>query len=140
MSTINGREYDFSDVQIMTPAGVLDCEANISYSDEAPLEETYDAKGKVRGRIKKNYKASGSIELPRAEADQLIAALGSNFMRTPFTIVVSYGNDGGQTSVDTLVDCVITKNDAGGQQENKVTKKFDLSIKKIIWNGLEPIS
>lgn len=139
MSTINGKDYDFSDVQIMTPAGVLNCEVNISYNDEAGLEETYDAKGKVRGRIKKNYKASGSLELPLAEGNQLVKNLGSNFMRTPFSIVAAYANDGGGTVVDNLVDCVIVKNDISGQQENKVTKKFDLSIKEIQWDGVVPV-
>ena len=137
--TVNGNRYDFVDIQLMTPGGVLSGVKSISYSHEAPIEDTHDNKGKVDGAIRKNYKASGSMELPRAEADRLRGALGGGYMRTPFSIVCAYANDGGSVTVDTLNEVVITKEDTGGSQENEVTSKFDFRIKELLPGGVSAI-
>jgi len=139
MSTINGNRYDFTDVQLMTPGGVLTGVKSISYSHEAPIEDTHDNKGKVDGAIRKNYKASGSMELPRAEGDALRSALGAGYMRVPFSIVCAYANDGGAVTVDTLNEVVITKEDGGGSQENEVTAKFEFRIKELLPAGVSAI-
>lgn len=138
---INGRTYDWESIEITGPGGRIIGAQSIDYKDEAKVEEVYGLGRDILGRGKGNYKASGSVELLRQDGDALISALGADFLgKADFTITVSYANDEGTTATDTLQKCVVSGVDTSAKQgEAKMTMKLELNIKKVLWNGTEPV-
>lgn len=138
---INHVNYDWESIQIVTPGGVLLGAVSVTYKDEAKVENVY-GKGRVAlGRARGNYSASGSLDVLRDSFNRLTASLGADFLgKKDFTVIVSYANDGGSTCTDTLQGAVITADDASMNQGDKEAKvKMELSIEKILWDGLEPV-
>ncbi|OIQ51032.1 hypothetical protein BerOc1_02977 [Pseudodesulfovibrio hydrargyri] len=137
--SVNGILYDWESVEVQLPGGVAVGITSISYSDERPVEARYGKGSVPRGYGRKNYKASGSMELDRDEAEALRAALGGSvYDGAPFQIVVSYGNDDMPTVTDTLPAVKITKSDtsAGQEDDNAGAIKHDLTIlAPIKWGG-----
>jgi hypothetical protein len=63
---------------------------------------------------------------------------GSFYSNVPFSIIVSYGNPDRDVITDTLPDCMITKADTSGKQDedNVGTIKLDfIVLSPIEWNG-----
>lgn len=138
---INGNEYDWESMEIRLPHGVAVDITEISYSDEAPIEEHYGKGGKPTGYGRKNYKASGSMTIGKTEFEALKTNLGGSVYKgKPFSIVVGYANDDMATITDTLPDVKITKTDTSGKQgDDKVgAKKLDFKIlSPIKWGDSE---
>lgn len=136
---INGNLYDWESVEIQLPNGTAIGVTDISYNDERPVESRYGKGSVPRGFGRKNYKASGSMELDLDEAERLRQALnGSVYQGQPFNIVVSYANDDMPRVTDTLPDCKIVKKDSGAKQgaENVGVRKLDFEIlSPIKWGG-----
>jgi hypothetical protein len=137
---INGNLYDWESIEILLPSGVAIGVSNIDYDDERPVEERYGKGSLPRGYGRKNYKASGKIELDLDEADRLTVALdGSVYDSAPFAITVSYAPDGQPTITDTLPLCKITKTSTSAKQgdDNVGQRKYDLKIlEPIKWGGM----
>jgi len=137
--SVNGVLYDWESVEVQLPSGVAVGISSINYSDERAVEERYGKGSKPRGYGRKNYKASGDIELDRDEAETLREALGGSVYKgEPFQIVVSYGDDGLPTKTDTLPAVKITKQSTGASQDddNAGALKYDLKIlAPIKWGG-----
>lgn len=132
---INGNLYDWESVEIQLPSGVAIGITSIDYDDERPVEERYGKGSDPRGYGRKNYKASGKMELDIDEADRLVAALGGSvYTRNSFPIVVAYAPQGHPTIIDVLPAVLITKTSSGAKQndDNAGQRKFDFKI-------LEPI-
>jgi hypothetical protein len=139
--TINGNYYDWEGVEIqLQPSGVAIGVTEINYNDERGIEARYGKGAVPRGFGRKNYKASGSMTLDKDEAETLRKGLGGSFYTgKPFPIIVSYSNDDRDTVTDTLPDCLITKSDTSGKQDDDNTGsiKFDFIIlSPIEWNGV----
>ena len=137
---INGNLYDWESVEIQLPNGIAIGVSNIDYDDERPLEERYGKGSTPRGYGRKNYKASGKLELDLDEADRLTMALGGSvYASEPFAITVSYATDGQPTITDVLPACKITKTGSGAKQgdDNVGQRKYDLKIlAPIEWGGM----
>jgi hypothetical protein len=138
--TINGNYYDWESVEIqLQPSGVAIGVTEINYNDERGIEARYGKGAVPRGFGRKNYKASGSMTLDKDEAEILREALGGSFYsNTPFPIIASYSNDDRNTITDVLPDCMITKADTSGKQDedNVGAVKLDFIIlSPIEWNG-----
>ncbi len=137
--SVNGRLYDWESVEVQLPSGVAVGVTSINYSDERPVEPRYGKGSLPRGYGRKNYKASGSIELDRDEAELLRTNLGGSVYKgDPFMVAVSYGDDGMPTVTDILPQCKITKQDTGASQDddNAGKVKYDLAIlEPIKWGG-----
>lgn len=137
--SVNGQLYDWESIEVTLPSGVAIGINNIDYDDERPVEERYGKGSTPRGYGRKNYKASGKMELDLDEAERLREALGgSYYVGAPFDIVVSYGSEGLPTVVDVLPQCKITKTGTGAKQgdDNVGQRKFDFKILSPIgWNG-----
>ncbi|AMK10851.1 hypothetical protein [Pseudodesulfovibrio indicus] len=137
--SVNGNLYDWESVEVQLPNGVAVGITSINYNDERPIEARYGKGNVPRGYGRKNYKASGSMELDRDEAEALREALGGSvYSGEPFQIVVSYGNNDMPTVTDTLPKVKITKQDSGASQDddNAGAVKYDLNIiAPIKWGG-----
>lgn len=64
MLKVNGKNYDWGDVDVKFPGLVLVVQ-EISYDDEQDMEESYGRGYKPRGFGKGNYKASGKLSMLR---------------------------------------------------------------------------
>ena len=76
MLKVNGKAYDWADVDVKFPGLVLQLQ-EISYDDEQEKEETYGKGSLPRGYGTGNYKASGKISMLR-DACQPKARCGSS--------------------------------------------------------------
>ena len=105
MLKVNGKNYDWGDVDVKFPGLVLVVQ-EISYDDEQDMEESYGRGYKPRGFGKGNYKASGKLSMLRDDYEDLLAfckAKGVSFydLELP-SIVVSYADNGKAISSDEL--------------------------------------
>ncbi|MGE9985351.1 hypothetical protein [Desulfovibrio sp. SGI.169] len=142
---INGRQYDWEDIHVVTLSGEQIGITEIKYTDGQSIEARYGRGAVPRGWGRGNYEASGSMVLDRDEWENLKKALvassgaGDIFGHRPFPITVSYANDDMGTIVDTLKDCKITKFDGGGASQgdanaSPITCEFTI-LSPIVWNG-----
>ena len=141
---INGNYYDWESMEIqLQPSGVAIGITEISYSDERSIEARYGKGSIPRGYGRKNYKASGSMTLDRDEAERLRKARsGSFYDGEPFPIIVSYANNDQEAVTDKLPQCLISKAETGGKQDDDNTGavKMDFIIlSPIEWNGTPAI-
>ena len=141
MLKVNGKAYDWGDVDVKLPGLVLEVQ-EISYDDEQDMEEVYGKGNKPRGFGTGNYKASGKISLLRDDYDALLdycKASGLPFygMEIP-SIVVSYANAGARTKIDELKRVKFTKRSNKGAKS--LTVDIDLMIiGGIIQDGVQPV-
>jgi len=137
---INGNLYDWESIEVQLPSGLAVGVTEISYNDERGIEARYGKGSIPRGYGRKNYKASGNMSLDKDEAERLRSNLGGGFFtKSPFTIIVSYANHDQPVITDTLPDCMITKTDTGGKQEDDntgVTKLDFIILSPIKWNDV----
>lgn len=142
---INGKNYDWEDIHVITLTGEQIGITEIKYSDEQSVTARYGRGAVPRGYGRGNYEASGSMVLDRDEWEKLKLALvalsntGGIYDHTPFPIVVSYANDDMGTVIDTLRDCKISKFDGGGGSQgddnvSPITCEFTI-LSPILWNG-----
>lgn len=128
---INGRLYDWEEVEIKLSSGTSTGVTEISYNDEKGVEARFGKGAIPRGYGRKNYKAAGSMTMDRDEFEALKKNLGGSVYKKPFPIVVSYGNDDMPTVTDTLPDCMVTKTDSSNTKqdsENVSQMKLDFVI------------
>lgn len=144
MSVINGKAYDWGDINIKIPG--LDLEAQeISYDDELEKETVYGRGQRARGYGEGNYKASGKMSLLRDDFDDLVnyckrKKIGLYKLVIP-KIAVSYANPYQRTKTDVLNMITITKVSHKNAQGDK-SLKVDLDlliIGEIERNGLSPM-
>lgn len=143
---INGKNYDWEDIHVITLTGEQIGITEIKYSDEQSVTARYGRGAVPRGYGRGNYEASGSMVLDRDEWEKLKLALvgisgtGGIYDHAPFPIVVSYANDDMGTVIDTLRDCKISKFDGGGGSQgddnvSPITCEFTI-LSPILWNGI----
>ena len=72
MLKVNGKNYDWGDVDVKFPGLVLVVQ-EISYDDEQDMEESYGRGYKPRGFGKGNYKASGKLSMLRDDYEDLLS-------------------------------------------------------------------
>ncbi len=143
---INGKNYDWEDVHVVTLTGEQIGITEIKYSDEQSVTARYGRGAIPRGYGRGNYEASGSMVLDRDEWEKLKEALvgvsgtGGIYDHTPFPIIVSYANDDMGLVTDTLRDCKISKFDGGGGSQgddnvSPITCEFTI-LSPILWNGV----
>lgn len=143
--SINGKQYDWEDIHVVTLSGEQIGITEIKYTDGQSIEARYGRGAVPRGWGRGNYEASGSMVLDRDEWENLKKALAASssakdiFGHRPFPIIVSYANDDMGTIVDMLKDCKITKFDGGGASQgdanaSPITCEFTI-LSPIVWNG-----
>lgn len=143
---INGKNYDWEDIHVVTLDGEQIGITEIKYTDGQSVTARYGRGAVPRGYGRGNYEASGSMVLDRDEWEKFKLALkatsgtGGIYDHTPFPIVVSYANDDMGTVIDTLPDCKISKFDGGGGSQgddnvSPITCEFTI-LSPVLWNGV----
>lgn len=133
---INGKNYDWSDVNIKLPG--LDLEIQeISYDDELEKELSYGKGSKPRGYGTGNYKSEGKLSLLKDDFDDLVAYCKKT--NTPLLklvipkVTVSYANANQRTKTDELNTVTFTKI---GQKNAQGDKSLKVDLDFIIVNGI----
>ncbi len=144
MLKVNGKNYDWGDVDVKFPGLVLVVQ-EISYDDEQDMEESYGRGYKPRGFGKGNYKASGKLSMLRDDYEDLLAfckAKGVSFydLELP-SIVVSYADNGKAISTDELKKVrPIKRTHKAAQGDKSLSVDVDLMIVGgIITNGVQAV-
>ena len=144
MLKVNGKNYDWGDVDVKFPGLVLVVQ-EISYDDEQDMEESYGRGYKPRGFGKGNYKASGKLSMLRDDYEDLLAfckARGVSFydLELP-SIVVSYADNGKAISTDELKKVrPIKRTPKAAQGDKSLSVDVDLMIVGgIITNGVQAV-
>ncbi|MFQ8761060.1 MAG: hypothetical protein ACLSAF_18100 [Intestinimonas sp.] len=144
MLKVNGKNYDWGDVDVKFPGLVLVVQ-EISYDDEQDMEESYGRGYKPRGFGKGNYKASGKLSMLRDDYEDLLAfckAKGVSFydLELP-SIVVSYADNGKAISSDELKKVrPIKRTHKAAQGDKSLSVDVDLMIVGgIITNGVQAV-
>lgn len=137
MSIINGKVYDWGDINIAIPGLTLEVQ-EISYDDELEKEAAYGKGQRPRGYGEGNYKSEGKISLLRDDYDDLIQHcktqnVGLYKLVIP-KIVVSYADGNNRTKTDVLNTITFTKASHKGSQGDK-SLKVDLDF--LIVNGID---
>lgn len=143
---INGKQYDWEDIHVVTLDGEQIGITEIKYTDGQSVTARYGRGAIPRGYGRGNYEASGSMVLDRDEWEKFKLALaatsggGGLYDHAPFPIVVSYANNDMGTVIDTLPDCKISKFDGGGGSQgddnvSPITCEFTI-LSPILWNGV----
>jgi hypothetical protein len=141
---INGRCYDWSDVDVKLP-GINVQVQEVSYDDELEKEAVYGKGQAPRGFGTGNYKSSGKISMLRDDYNDLLDyCRNSNISFYGLVIpkiIVSYANAGERTRQDVLDTVTFSKRSNKASQGDK-SLKVDLDIlivNGVIQDGVKPV-
>ena len=144
MLKVNGKAYDWGDVDIKIP-GLVITATEISYEDEFEMDEIYGKGAKPRGYGTGNYKSSGKMTVLRDDYDAFLdycKAKGVPFYKLDIpSIVVSYANPGERTRIDELKRVKINKrSNKIAQGDKKISVELDFMIVGgIVQDGVEAV-
>ena len=137
---INGKKYDWEDINIMMPHGLAIGITEINYSDERGIEARYGRGSVPRGYGRKNYSANGSLTLDRDEFERFKLTMGGSIYRVkPLPIVVNYAANDQLPIVDVLPSCKFTKQEISHKQDEDNTGQVKLEfviLEPIKWGGI----
>lgn len=144
MVTVNGKCYDWSDLNVKTDVGDLILQS-IDYGDELEKELVYGQGNLPRGYGRGNYKASCKISMLLDDFTELEKACKQK--NVPLynlqikKIVCAYANPGSRPDVDEISNCSITKIDNKAAQGDKsLTVDIELLVAGVvIRNGVKPV-
>lgn len=92
--------------------------------------------GRTLGRVK----ATASMVMYMAQANNFIAALGPGFMTRIFAVVAKFSVPGSDIVIDTVLGCRVTKVGGGGSEGgDALTREFTLQPMAVLYNGYDPL-
>jgi hypothetical protein len=148
---VNGRRFDYTSILAKVDGLPLVGRAFTSVNYDDGLEPGVVTAGSPLplGLTRGVYKAQGSLELPKEEADLFITALAvtaggtgsvNGYMEARFELTVEYAEALGKTQIDHLNGCRVTHvSDAHAKGGEGLVTKFDLFIQYIVRNGKFPL-
>lgn len=134
---INGQKHTFADVIIKAAGadrrGITSCD----YKVKRGMTDVHGTGPNRLGVALGKVSNEGSIEMYRADFQQLIDALGDGYMSIPFQIVVIYRSRIGAPLVrDTLNGVRISESNPSGQEgDDPIKVKVTLNVGEVLLNG-----
>lgn len=144
MLKVNGKAYDWGDVDVKVP-GLVFVAQEISYDDEREMEEVYGQGNKPRGYGTGNYKASGKTSMLRDDYQEVLnycKQKGISFYDLEIPVMtVSYASEGARTVIDELRKVKFVKRgNKASQGDKSLSVDIDLMIVGgIVQDGVEPV-
>lgn len=137
---VNGHRHSYASVEIGLLGKIYRGVKSVDYADSLKPGKLYGTGPEVVGRTRGQYEPKASIELYRAEFENLLADLtagGLGFGEVAFDITVTYGDESTPTTTtDTIEACRITDpSTAGTEGTDPTTVKLELDPLRILWNG-----
>ena len=144
---VQGVRFDHSSLDIKLSGQSFFGVKSIDWKDEMKPGEAYGTSAQRLGTTRGQYKASGNIELWKAEALSFEQLLIQQFpsiglLEIRFPIDVNYVMEGGiGPFTANLVACRITdRSDSSSAGSEPHAKKYALDVTYVIENGLLPIT
>lgn len=139
---INGHMYQFSSI-VLTVRGVpFPFITAVNYESTNESSMFYGTSKTPIGQTKGNVSHTGSLTIPATQRDALLALVTGAGARgwadTPFTVTVSYAEEGEPVSTDILEGCRISKVGHAYQQGNEpLSIDLELTVPTILLgNGM----
>ena len=137
---VQGTRVEWSSVEVKLAGAAALGIKDFSYKDALEPTKVYGLHAQPLGRTRGVYTAEASITLLLDEADALIQLLGAGFKEVVFDVTCAY-SEGGKTITDEIIGCRIkTTDQALTQSADGTSRKFDLDVMYIIWNGKESLA
>lgn len=135
---INGKKYDFSNIEILANNVLYTGATEISYTHSLEPGELRGTRAGVIATTRGVYSAEGSITMPVEDADFFVKTLGPGWMETQFQVVVTYRSFLSM-NVHALVGCRVTSDEnSQSQGGDPSTSVFSLHIMEIHRDGIPP--
>lgn len=113
--------------------------SGISYNDTLNRSFIYGHSPYPVGRLRGSYAAGASLQILKEEHINLLNFLGQRWATKEFDIVCSYIEPPQPQSTDQLIACSFSsKKDAWKYSADPLYVEADLTVVKIIRNGLNP--
>lgn len=139
-ATINGKQFDYYSIQVIIDAIPHGGVKSVDYSHSLDPGEGRGTRSQIVLRSRGKYSADGSIEVYKAEYQQIITALGPGYMERAFDVVVAYAELGMPIITDVLKSCRIKKDaDSNNDDGGLSSVKADLHVMYVLRNGLIPL-
>ena len=133
---VNGVLHDWESLTVVGPQGTFLGITSISWKSSQEKANRYGKGGVPRGVGRKNYEPSASMTLDKDEFERLCAALGGNYNRARFIILVYMDPLDASPSATMLEDVMINSVDESAEQgSEKIEVKLDLRVGMIKRNG-----
>jgi hypothetical protein len=135
---INGNLYGWAAIEFNVAGLDIYGVTSVEYTEEEETEMMYGAGKRPVGRATGNITSEGSITLQMEEIQRLqdISPTGRLQAIPPFSVIVSYLKDNGDSVTDTLRECVFTNNGRSASQNDKsIEQDLTLSVGFVEWNG-----
>ena len=144
---VQGVRFDHSSLDIKLAGLSFTGVKSLDWKDEMKPGEAYGTSAQRLGTTRGQYKASGNLEVWKAEALNFEALLiqqypGIGLLEIRFPIDITYVMEGGiGPFTSNLVACRITdRSDSSSAGSEPHAKKYALDITYVIENGLVPIT
>lgn len=144
---VQGVRFDHSSLDIKLSGISFIGVKSVDWKDELKPGEAYGTAAQRLGTTRGQYKASGNLELWKAEAfnfEQLLIqqSPGVGLLEIRFPIDINYVMEGGiGPFTANLVACRITdRSDQSGQGNEPHSKKYVLDITYVLENAVLPIT
>lgn len=138
---VNGCRHSFSSVELNLAGLIFVGFTAINYTRTRSRTMVYgphpDPIGKTRG--KNEYKAD--CELYFAEFNLFKSTLGPGYGDIPFSVQVTYTENGFDTIIDTILGCTLDSTEASNAEGTDPTKrKFEMNPIKILFNNEDDLT
>jgi hypothetical protein len=139
---VNGFRHAWSSIEIRAAGNIIKGVTEINYAPSLEPGIVYAAGAEPIGRTLGQSKYEGDMSILLEEFNDLVTALGDNWMTVSFDVIVSHDASGSGLSViqDTLRGCRITEveNGSSATSTDATVRKCTLSIMRILMNGVAP--
>lgn len=144
MGEVNGREYDFSDIEarIGGDSPQVFTLTAVAYKSNRTLGKLFANTPRKIRRTRGQIDPDGEVSIPLSDRDEFLAALAAAsptgaFGDAKFDITVSYGTDGQDAINDTLEDCMLLDVDMSGEEgTDPLGVTLPLDIGDVLYNTL----
>lgn len=144
-AAINGYHYSWASIEFSILGEVTKYFNEITYTDAHERGMGRGTSGRKKIRTRGETSPEASATLYKRQWDELLALLRTKAAEQavavrdlPFTITVSYADNGQAIQTDTLEDCLlgqIETNPSEGTDPAMV--EIELDVMRILWNGID---
>ena len=131
---VNGRDWDFTSIELKVGTRVFPC-TSVSYEDPREIGKLFGNSGTKRGRTRGQVDPSGSFEMFKSDATDLLeylTTLFGGYYEGEFEFTVTFGNNGQAVQTDKLKNCTLTSvSDDHGEGTDALTESFEMDVIEI---------
>ena len=136
---INGNRYSWSSIELRVLGKRILGVKSVDFAQALEPGEVYGTHAQKIGRTRGELKPTGSIEMNKEEAEDLVNTLGDGYMEVPFDVVIAFRE---LTTISTaIIHGARIKNmdSSHSQGTDALMMKLELDVMWIEINGKKPL-